>query len=146
MRQILGVGRGFFFLSFTGYPNTRNIHLLFPVLRCLTCGRKCRLYIREKRKHNRRSVGKAGKRCRKASGSRSGPIRASSPLKGRRTRGADCRVEPRQAHKANRRSWAPDAVMATVMQVARRDLNLDRKKESRGMDYYYRVPHEKYET
>lgn len=109
----------------------------------LTRGRKCRLYIREKRKHNGRSVGKAGG---KASGSRPGPIRASSPLKGRRTRGADCRLEPRQAHKANRRSWAPDAVMATVMQVARRDLNLDRKKESRGMDYYYRVPHEKYET
>lgn len=34
-------------LSFTGYPNTRNIHLLFPVLRCLTCGRKCRLHTRK---------------------------------------------------------------------------------------------------
>lgn len=59
-------------------------------------------------------------------------------------------AQPRQAHKANRRSWAPDAVMVTVMQVARRDLNLDRKKKkkkkSRGMDYYYRAPHEKYET
>lgn len=59
-------------------------------------------------------------------------------------------VQPRQAHKANRRSWAPDAVMVTVMQVARRDLNLDKEgggeKKSRGMDYYYRAPHEKYET
>lgn len=67
-----------------------------------------------------------GGRCRGGGG---GLGRASSPLKERRTRGADCRLEPRQTHKANRRSQAPDAVMATVMQVARRELNLDRKKK-----------------
>lgn len=67
-----------------------------------------------------------GGRCRSGGG---GLGRASSPLKERRTRGADCRLEPRQTHKANRRSQAPDAVMATVMQVARRELNLDRKKK-----------------
>lgn len=53
--------------------------------------------------------------------------------------------------------------MVTVMQVARRDLNLDRKKKKnirqregekkknprnirKGINYYYRVPHEKWET
>lgn len=48
--------------------------------------------------------------------------------------------------------------MVTVMQVAHRDLNLDKKKRirkrvrkkkreiRRGMNYYYRAPHEKWET
>lgn len=78
-------------------------------------------------------------------------------MKERRTRGADCcTAPPPLSHKANRRSRAPDAVMATVMQVAHRDLNLDKreegggrkkeKKKRRGMKYYYRVPREKYET
>lgn len=122
MCRILGVAR-----MFHHCPKIRNIHLLFPVLRCLTCGRKCCLYVCKKRKHNRRSVGTASKSQRKASGEIR-PVRASSPLKERRTRGADCMVEPRQTHKANRRSRAPDAVMVTAMQVARRELNLDRKK------------------
>ena len=68
----------------------------------------------------------------------------SSPLKERRIRGADC-CRPLQTLRANRRRAAPQAVMVTVMQVAHRDLNLDRKKK-RGMNYYYREPREKYET
>lgn len=150
LRCVLEAGRGRRNLvaGHKRYPAARNIHLLFPASPSLTCGRKRLLRRRAREETQEAGVDVAAPpRFGVKSNPQSqigdpcfweeppliplpplfGPV--SSPLKERRTRGADCcRPQPRQTHRANRRSRTRDAVMATVMQVAHRDLNLDGKK------------------